>query len=292
MEKIMVQVKIGDTFVGDGSPCYIVGEIGINHNGDLGIARRLIDLASVAGADAVKFQKRSVDVVYSAEELLKPRENPFGTTNGHLKRGLEFGQDQYQNIDRYCKEKKVAWFASCWDEASVDFMEQFDPPAYKIASASLTDDHLLKHHRATKRLMIVSIGMSTIAQVDHAIDVLGTQDLIILHTTSAYPAKIADLNLRMIPVLRERYGVPIGYSGHEVGLATSYAAVALGASMIERHITLDRAMWGSDQAASVEPQGLMKLVRDTRSIESALGDGVKKVSDDEIPIMKKLRRVG
>ena len=288
----MAQVKIGDKFVGYGNPCYIVGEIGINHNGDLGIARRLVDLASFAEADAIKFQKRSVDVVYTAEELAKPRENPFGPTNGHLKRGLEFGQDQYQNIDRYCKEKGIAWFASCWDEASVDFMEQFNPPAYKIASASLTDDNLLKHHRATKRPMIVSVGMSTIAQVDHAVHVLGTQDLILLHTTSAYPAKIADLNLRMIPVLRERYGVPVGYSGHEVGLATSYAAVALGAAMIERHITLDRAMWGSDQAASVEPQGLMKLVRDTRTIEAGLGDGVKKVTDDEIPIMKKLRRVG
>ncbi len=288
----MVQVKIGDKLVGDGSPCYIVGEIGINHNGDLGIARRLIDVASVAEADAVKFQKRSVDVVYTADELGKPRENPFGPTNGHLKRGLEFGQDAYQHIDRYCKEKSVAWFASCWDEASVDFMEQFNPPAYKIASASLTDDNLLRHHRATKRPMIVSVGMSTLAQVDHAVEVLGTKDLILLHTTSAYPAKIADLNLRMIPVLRERYGVPVGYSGHEVGLATSYAAVALGAAMVERHITLDRAMWGSDQAASVEPQGLMKLVRDTRAIELSLGDGVKKVSDDEVPIMKKLRRVG
>jgi N-acetylneuraminate synthase len=289
---MMVQVKIGDRFVGDGNPCYIVGEIGINHNGDLGVARRLIDLASFAGADAIKFQKRTVDVVYTADELAKPRENPFGSTNGHLKRGLEFGQDQYQNIDRYCKEKGIAWFASCWDEASVDFMEQFEPPAYKIASASLTDDNLLKHHRATKRPMIVSVGMSTIAQVDHAVEVLGTHDLVLLHTTSAYPAKIADLNLRMIPALRERYGVPVGYSGHEVGLATSYAAVALGAAMVERHITLDRAMWGSDQAASVEPQGLMKLVRDTRSIEAGLGDGVKKVSDDEVPIMKKLRRVG
>ena len=288
----MVQVKIGKSLVGDGCPCYIVGEIGINHNGDLGIARRLIDLASFAGADAIKFQKRTVDVVYTADELAKPRENPFGPTNGHLKRGLEFGQDQYQNIDRYCKEKDVAWFASCWDEAAVDFMEQFNPPAYKIASASLTDDNLLKHHRATKRPMIVSVGMSTLAQVDHAVEVLGTQDLILLHTTSAYPAKIADLNLKMIPVMRERYGVPVGYSGHEVGLATSLAAVALGAAMVERHITLDRAMWGSDQAASVEPQGLMKLVRDTRSIEAALGDGVKKVSDDEVPIMKKLRRVG
>jgi N-acetylneuraminate synthase len=288
----MVQVKIGDVAVGDGAPCYIVGEIGINHNGDLGTARRLIDVASIAGANAVKFQKRTVDVVYTAEELAKPRENPFGPTNGDLKRGLEFGRDQYQNIDQYCREKNIAWFASCWDEASVDFMEQFAPPAYKIASASLTDDNLLRHHRKTGRPLIISTGMSTLAQVDHAVEVLGTDQLVILHTTSAYPAKIQDLNLKLIPALRARYGVPVGYSGHEVGLATSYAAAALGACMIERHITLDRAMWGSDQAASVEPQGLMKLIRDVRVIELGLGDGIKRVSDDEVPIMKKLRRVG
>ena len=288
----MQPVTLGNDIVGEGQPCYVVAEIGINHNGDLGTARRLIDVAAIAGANAVKFQKRTVDVVYTAEELAKPRENPFGPSNGHLKRGLEFGVDQYRNVDRYCREKGIAWFASCWDEAAVDFMEQFDPPAYKIASASLTDDNLLRHHRAMKRPMIVSVGMSTIEQVDHAVQVLGTSDLILLHTTSAYPAKIADLNLKMIPVLRERYGVPVGYSGHEVGLASSYAAVALGACMVERHITLDRAMWGSDQAASVEPQGLLKLVRDTRTIEAALGDGVKKLTDDEIPIMKKLRRVG
>jgi N-acetylneuraminate synthase len=288
----MVQVKIGDVAVGDGAPCYIVGEIGINHNGDLGTARRLIDVAAIAGANAVKFQKRTVDVVYSAEELAKPRENPFGATNGDLKRGLEFGGDQYQHIDRYCRDKNVAWFVSCWDEASVDFMEKFEPPCYKIASASLTDDNLLRHHRKTGRPLIISTGMSTLAQCDHAVEVLGTDNLVILHTTSAYPAKIADLNLKMIPALRARYGVPVGYSGHEVGLATSYAAAALGACMIERHITLDRAMWGSDQAASVEPQGLMKLVRDVRTIEQGLGDGVKRVTDDEVPIMKKLRRVG
>jgi N-acetylneuraminate synthase len=288
----MPQVKIGNSFVGDGAPCYVVGEIGINHNGDLGIARRLIDVTAVAGAHAVKFQKRTVDVVYSAEELSRPRENPFGATNGDLKRGLEFGLDQYRSIDRYCKEKGVAWFASCWDEASVDFMEQFNPPAYKIASASLTDDNLLKHHRRTGRPLIVSTGMSTLDQVDHAVSVLGTDNLVILHTTSAYPAKTADLNLKMIPALRERFGVPVGYSGHEVGLAASFAAVALGACMVERHITLDRAMWGTDQAASVEPQGLMKLVRDIRVIEESLGDGVKKVTSDEVPIMKKLRRVG
>lgn len=288
----MPQVKIGDRAVGDGAPVYIVGEIGINHNGDLGLARRLVDVAAIAGADAVKFQKRTVEVVYSAEELARPRENPFGATNGDLKRGLEFGADQYQAIDRYCADKGVAWFASCWDEAAVDFCEQFSPPAYKIASASMTDDNLLRHHRRTGRPLIVSTGMSTQAQVDHAIEVLGTDKLVILHTTSAYPAKIADLNLRMIPALRERYGVPVGYSGHEVGLASSFAAVALGACMVERHITLDRAMWGTDQSASVEPQGLMKLVRDIRVIEASLGDGVKKVSADEVPIMKKLRRVG
>lgn len=288
----MTQVRIGNRAVGDGAPVYVVGEIGINHNGDLGIARRLIDVAAIAGADAVKFQKRTVEVVYSAEELSRPRESPFGATNGDLKRGLEFGADQYQAIDRYCSEKHVVWFASCWDEASVDFMEQFSPPAYKIASASLTDDNLLRHHRGTGRPLILSTGMSTQAQVDHAVEVLGSQDLVILHTTSAYPAKIADLNLRMIPTLRERYGVPVGYSGHEVGLASSFAAVALGACLIERHITLDRAMWGTDQSASVEPQGLMKLVRDVRVIEASLGDGVKKVSADEVPVMKKLRRVG
>lgn len=288
----MVQVMIGGTPVGDGAPCYVVGEIGINHNGDLGIARRLIDVAAIAGCAAVKFQKRTVDVVYGADELARPRENPFGPTNGHLKQGLEFGVDQYRNLDNYCREQKISWFASCWDEASVDFMEQFAPPCYKIASASLTDSALLKHHRATGRPIIVSTGMSTLAEVDRAVEVLGTDKLVILHTTSAYPAKVPDLNLKLIPVLRERYGVPVGYSGHEVGLAASYAAVALGACMIERHITLDRAMWGSDQAASVEPQGLMKLIRDIRTIELALGDGVKCVTADEVPIRQKLRRVG
>lgn len=287
----MVQVMIGSTPVGDGAPCYVVGEIGINHNGDLGIARRLIDVAAIAGCQAVKFQKRTVEVVYTREELAKPRESPFGKTNGDLKRALEFGLDHYRNIDNYGREQKLAWFASCWDEASVDFMEQFAPPCYKIASASLTDSALLEHHRATGRPMILSTGMSTLEEVDRAVEILGTDKLVILHTTSAYPAKVTDLNLRMIPVLRARYGVPVGYSGHEVGLAATYAAVALGACMVERHITLDRAMWGSDQAASVEPQGLMKLVRDVRAIESALGDGVKRVTADEEPILKKLRRV-
>jgi N-acetylneuraminate synthase len=289
--KDMHQVMIGSTPVGEGAPCYVVGEIGINHNGDLGIARRLVDVAAIAGCAAVKFQKRTVEVVYTADELAKPRENPFGKTNGDLKRGLEFGMDHYRSIDGYCREQKLGWFASCWDEASVDFMEQFAPPCYKIASASLTDSALLKHHRRTGRPIILSTGMSTLAEVDRAVEILGTDKLVLLHTTSAYPAKVSDLNLKMIPALRARYGVPVGYSGHEVGLAATYAAVALGACMVERHITLDRAMWGSDQAASVEPQGLMKLVRDIRSIESALGDGVKVITADERPVLQKLRRV-
>ena len=287
----MVQIKIGNVPVGDGAPCYVVGEIGINHNGDIGIAQRLVDAARLAGCQAVKFQKRTLEVVYTPEELAKPRENPFGATNGDLKRGLEFGMDQYKIIGDYARDKGIAWFASCWDEASVDFMERFAPPCYKIASASLTDDNLLRHHRKTGRPVVLSTGMSTLEQVDHAVEVLGTKDLIVLHTTSSYPSKLEDLNLRMIPALRARYGVPVGYSGHEVGLATTCAAVGLGACMVERHITLDRAMWGSDQAASIEPQGLMRLVRDIRSIEMALGDGVKRVVPDEVPVQKKLRRV-
>jgi N-acetylneuraminate synthase len=286
------QVTIGNQVIGAGAPCFIVAEIGINHNGDLDIAKRLIDEAVEAGCNAVKFQKRTVDVVYTAEELARPRENPFGPTNGDLKRGLEFGKEAYAEIDRYCKDKGMMWYVSCWDEASVDFIEPFDPPCYKIASASLTDDNLLRHHRATGRPIIISTGMSTLEQIDHAVDVLGKSELIILHCTSTYPSKLEELNLRGIETLRQRYGVPIGYSGHEVGLAPSVAAAVLGAVMLERHITLDRAMWGSDQAASVEPQGFHRLIKDIRAIETAMGDGVKRVYDSEKPIIEKLRRVG
>jgi N-acetylneuraminate synthase len=285
-------IKIGNREVGDGQPCFIIAEIGINHNGDLEIARRLIDAAVNAGCDAVKFQKRTVEVVYTAEELAKPRENPFGPTNGDLKRGLEFGVAQYREIDRHCKERGILWFASCWDEASVDFIEQFQPPCYKIASASLTDDGLLRHHRRYGRPIILSTGMSTLEQVDHAVEVLGRENLLLMHTNSTYPSKIEELNLRTLQTLARRYGVPVGYSGHEVGLAPSVGAVAVGACAIERHITLDRAMWGSDQAASVEPQGFERLVKDIRAVEKAMGDGVKRVYETEIPIMKKLRRKG
>ena len=288
----MATVKIGNRDVGDGKPSYVIAEIGINHNGDLDIAKKLISLAHAAGCDAVKFQKRTVDVVYTAAELATPRENPFGPTNGDLKRGLEFGKDAYDEIDAYCKEVKMPWFASCWDEASVDFIDQYNPPCYKIASASLTDDKLLKHTRAKGKPIIMSTGMSTMEQVEHAVEVLGTKDLILLHTCSTYPSKYTELNLRVMKTLRDKFGVPVGYSGHESGLAPSVAAVAIGACAIERHITIDRAMWGSDQAASVGPSGLTQLVRDIRLVETSMGSPEKQLIPTEVPIAKKLRRVG
>jgi N-acetylneuraminate synthase len=287
-----MSVEIAGKMVGGGSPCYVVAEIGINHNGDLGIAKRLIEVAVASGCSAVKFQKRTVDVVYSAAELARLRESPFGTTNGELKRALEFGKEQYAEIDALCKKSGIVWFASPWDEASVDFLEQFAVPCHKIASASLTDDNLLRHMRKTKKPIILSTGMSTMAQIDHAVEVLGRDNLVILHSTSTYPAGYDELNLKVIPVLAQRFGVPVGYSGHETGIASSVAAVALGAAMLERHLTLDRAMWGSDQAASLEPNGMQRLVRDIRLVETSFGDGKKRLFDREKPIMEKLRRVG
>jgi N-acetylneuraminate synthase len=288
----MNAVQVGEHLIGPGQPCYFVAEIGINHNGDVAVAKRLIAAAASAGCEAVKFQKRTVDVVYSAEELERPRESPFGTTNGDLKRGLELPKEAYEEIAAFCASVGIQWFASCWDEASVDFIDAFDPPCYKIASASLTDDALLAHTRSKGKPVILSTGMSSVEQIDHALEVLGTDDLVLLHTTSTYPSSPLELNLRAIQTLQDRYDAPVGYSGHEVGLSTSLAAVVLGARALERHITLDRAMWGSDQAASVEPQGIARLVKDARTIESALGDGVKRVYDSEIPVMQKLRRVG
>ncbi len=287
-----MHVKIAGRNVGEKNPCYVVAEIGINHNGDLELAKRLIDVAVAAGCSAVKFQKRTIDVVYTAAELARVRESPFGTTNGELKRALEFGKAEYSVIDDYCRTRGIAWFASPWDEKSVDFLEQFDVPCHKIASASLTDEHLLRHVRATKKPIILSTGMSTMAQIDRAVEVLGLNNLVILHATSTYPASYDELNLKVIPVLARRFGIPVGYSGHETGIASSVAAVVLGASMVERHLTLDRAMWGSDQAASLEPNGMQRLVRDIRLIELSLGDGQKRLLDREIPIMEKLRRVG
>jgi N-acetylneuraminate synthase len=288
----MQSVKIGDTVVGEGQPCYVVAEIGINHNGDITLAKKLINVAAAAGCNAVKFQKRTVEVVYTAEELARPRESPFGTTNGDLKRALELNEANYREIDRYCKEVGVVWFASCWDEASVDFIDRFNPPCYKIASCSLTDDHLLKHTRSKGRPIIVSTGMSTLEQVDHALEMLGRKDLILMHSCSTYPAYYEELNLRVIKTMRDRYNVQVGYSGHETGLPSTVAAVALGACMVERHITMDRASWGTDQAASLEPNGVTRLVRDIRLIEKSMGDGVKRLLPREVPIMDKLRRVG
>ena len=286
----MKTISIGSKPVGDGHPVFIVAEIGINHNGSVDIAKQLIDAAAAAGCDAVTFQKRTIDVVYTAEELATPRDTPFGSMNEDLKRGLELGHDAYAEIDRHCRRRGIMWFASCWDRHSIDFIAGFDPPCYKIASACLVDDGLLQRHREQGRPILLSTGMSSVEQIDHAVDVLGEQDLMLLHCTSAYPAKVDELNLSVIPWLADRYDVPVGYSGHEVGLATTIAAVVLGASLVERHMTLDRAMWGSDQAASIEPQGMARLVRDIRAIERAMGDGVKRVYDSERAVSRRLRR--
>ena len=285
-------VRITDRYVGEGYPTFIIAEIGINHNGDLEIAKKLIDAAAVAGCDAVKFQKRTPELCVPPEQRDVMRETPWGLINYlEYRHRIEFGQEEYQEIDRYCKEHNIIWFASVWDKASVDFLEAFDPPCYKIPSACLTDDELLSYANATGRPIILSTGMSTIEQIRHAVSLLDENRLLLAHCTSAYPCKPEELNLRMIQTLRSTFDCPVGYSGHEVGLQTTYAAVALGACFVERHITLDRAMWGSDQAASVEPWGFMRLVRDIRVIEKALGNGVKQIYESELPIMQKLRRV-
>ena len=283
-------MKIGENEIGDGNRCYIVAEIGLNHNGSLDLAKKLIDVAIESGCDAVKFQKRTVEVVYSTEELALLRESPFGSTNGDLKRALEFGEKEYTEIDRYCRKLGIDWMASCWDENSVDFMEQFNPPCYKIASASLTDDQLLQHHRNYERPIILSTGMSTEEQIQHAVGVLGSDQLILLHCTSTYPAAAEELNLRVIETLKRTFPVPVGYSGHESSFLPTFAAVMMGANVIERHITLDRAMWGSDQAASLEPAAFERLIKYVRELDVIRGDGIKKVYDSELPIIKKLRR--
>jgi len=287
------KVKIGNRWVGEGEPCFVVAEIGINHNGNLDIARKLISAAVLANCDAVKFQKRTPSKCVPKEQHDILRETPWGLiTYLEYRSRLEFGYEEYRTIDEYCRSHNILWHASCWDKASVDFIEQFDPPCYKIASACLTEDNLLRHHRRYRHPIILSTGMSTLEQIDHAVEILGTENLILMHCTSAYPAKLEELNLGAIQTLKKRYDVPVGYSGHEVGLATSVAASTIGACIIERHITLDRAMWGSDQAASVEPHGFARLVRDIRAIETAMGNGVKQVYESEVPIMNKLRRGG
>lgn len=286
------ELKIGKRLVGDGQPAYIVGEIGINHNGEIDIAKQLIDLAKWAGADAIKFQKRTPELAVPPDQRDKMRETPWGYISYlDYRYQVEFNEAQYGEIDTYCKQKGMDWFVSVWDEGSVDFMEAFDPPCYKIPSASLTDHKLLKHVRKTGRPLIVSTGMSTMEQIKGAVSTIGTDNLMLTHTTSTYPCDPAELNLRMIHTLREQFPCPVGYSGHEVGLVISAVAVAMGACLVERHITLDRAMWGSDQAASVEPGGLQRLVKYIRVTEEALGDGQKRVYDSEQPSLLKLRRV-
>jgi N-acetylneuraminate synthase len=285
-------VRIGKKNVGPGNPCFIVGEIGINHNGDVEIAKQLIDHAVRCRFDAVKFQKRTIDVVYSKEELDRPRESPFGATNRDLKRALEFGPEQYREIDSYCRSKGILWFTSPWDVASVDFCEQYDPPCYKIASACLTDKELLKRVKSTGRPVILSTGMSTVEEIDAAVEILGESPLVILHCTSTYPALHQELNLSVIDTFKGRYKRPIGYSGHETDVPpTIMAVVGYGACMIERHITLNRAMWGSDHAASIEPRGMEILGKYLRLWDVVRGDGQKCVYPSEIPIQQKLRRV-
>jgi N-acetylneuraminate synthase len=285
------EIKIGNKLVGDGHPAYVIAEIGINHNGDLGIAKQMIDAAVHAGA--VKFQKRTPDVATPPDQQKQMRETPWGyITYLDYRYKVEFDYDQYCDIDRHCREKGIAWMVSVWDEPSVDFMEKFDTPAYKIPSASLTDAKLINKARATGRPLILSSGMSTMEQIRKGVEVAGAGNLALMHCTSTYPCEPEELNLKMVETLRREFpNLPIGYSGHEVGLVPSAVAVALGACMVERHLTLDRAMWGSDQAASVEPGGFERLVKYIRVTEAGLGDGVKKVYESEKGSMKKLRRV-
>jgi N-acetylneuraminate synthase len=287
------EIKLGNKLVGDGQPAYIIAEIGINHNGDLEIAKKMIEAAVHAGADAVKFQKRTPDVCTPPEQQKQMRETPWGyMTYLDYRYKVELGLEQYREIDKTCQKLGIDWLVSVWDEPSVDFMEQFETPAYKVPSASLTDRALLKYARKTGKPLIISTGMSTMAEIKRGADAVGLENLIIMHCTSAYPCEPEELNLRMIETLRREFpDNPIGYSGHEVGLVPSAVAVALGACVVERHFTLDRAMWGGDQAASVEPGGFEKLVKYIRVTEAGLGDGVKKVYASEQNSLKKLRRV-
>lgn len=286
-------VTIGDKVVGRGHPTYVIAEIGLNHNGDVNIAKQLIDIAAEAGCDAVKFQKRTPEICVPPEQRLIERETPWGRmTYMDYRYRVEFENEEYAEIDNYCSKRGVHWFASPWDVPSVQFLATFDVVTYKVASASLTDHELLRAMRDTGKPIILSTGMSTIEEIDKAVEVVGTDDLILLHATSTYPMPPHEANLRTITTLSERYGVPVGYSGHERGLQISLAAVALGAVAVERHITLDRTMWGSDQAASLEPEGLRHLVRDIRILQDALGDGVKRVFESELAPRARLRRVG
>jgi N-acetylneuraminate synthase len=285
-------LTIGKHKIGEGLPVYFIAEIGLNHNGSLETAKKLIDVAAEAGAQAVKFQKRTPAI--STPEHMKdvPRETPWGTmTYLEYRYKVEFEKEEYAEINDYCDKLNLDWYASPWDEEAVDFLESMNVCAYKIASASVTDIGMLQKVKATNKPVILSTGMSTLEQIDKAVEVLGKDKLHIMHATSTYPLPPEEANLRTIHTLRDRYGVSIGYSGHEPGLQISIAAVALGATSVERHITLDRTSWGSDQAASLEPKGFTQLIRDVRIVETALGDGVKRVFPGELAPLSKLRRI-
>lgn len=287
------EIKVGNRMIGTGHPVFIIAEIGINHNGSLEIAKKLIDGAKSAGCDAIKFQKRAPEICVPKDQWYVERDTPWGRMSYiDYKHRVEFGVDEFAEIDKYCREKDIVWFASCWDENAVDFIEQFDPVLYKVASASITDIDLLLRHKELDKPVITSTGMSTMEEIENAVNCFGTSNLLVAHSTSAYPCKNEELNLRVILTLKNKFpGIPIGYSGHETGLAPTWAAVAMGASFVERHITLDRAMWGSDQAASVEIGGFSRLVKNIRDIEKSLGDGVKKIYESELGQRNKLRRI-
>jgi N-acetylneuraminate synthase len=280
--------------VGNGLPVYVIAEIGINHNGSLDVAKKLIEGAAWAGCDAVKFQKRTPEICVPRDQWDVVRDTPWGRmTYLEYRHRMELGEKEFAELDRVCRESRIAWFASCWDEPSVDFIERFDVPCHKVASASLTDLPLLEKLRSTGRPIILSTGMSTMDEIARATTTTGLERLLVAHSTSSYPCPLESLNLRMIHTLQSLYPTcPIGYSGHEVGLGPTWAAVAMGATFVERHITLDRTMWGTDQAASVEVEGFHRLVKTIREIEGSLGDGVKRVYESEIPLRRKLRRVG
>jgi N-acetylneuraminate synthase len=287
------QVRVGNITIGDGEPVFIIAEIGINHNGSVEIAKKMIEGAAFAGCNAVKFQKRTPELCVPRNQWDIERDTPWGRmTYIRYRHKMEFDSDQYAELVEYCYSKKIVWFASCWDENAVDFIEHFNPSLYKIASPSLTDHDLLTKHKQLDKPLILSTGMSTIEEIDSAIKHLDRDKLLIAQSTSAYPCKNDELNLGVIKTFREKYPeIPIGYSGHETGLSPTWAAVALGANFIERHITLDRAMWGTDHAASVEIVGFMKLVSNIRDIEKALGDGAKRVYPSELAQLNKLRRI-
>ncbi len=287
------EIKVGNRMIGDGHSVFIIAEIGINHNGSLEIAKKLIEGAKAAGVDAVKFQKRTPEICVPKDQWYVERDTPWGRMNYiDYRYKVEFSREEYQLIDKYCSENKIVWFASCWDEEAVDFINQFDVPIFKTSSASLTDINLLMKHKMLNKPVIISTGMSTMEEIQKAVEVFESKNILTAHSTSSYPCPNEELNLNMISTLRKKYQfIPVGYSGHETGLAPTWAAVALGANFVERHITLDRAMWGSDQAASVEINGFNRLVRNIRDIEVSLGDGIKRVYKSEIGIMQKLRRV-